>query len=299
MEDAAAERPHRGPDGVTGRRPVDVDLLRALLLEPVGPLSKVEVVARTGSTNTDVVEALRADAATWPDRSLLVAEHQAGGRGRSGRVWETPAGAALTCTFVVRPRSSQESFGWLPLLAGLAAAGAVRERTGVPVRLKWPNDLMVPADEDLDEWGPWRKVGGILTELVPLAGGPAVVVGIGVNVSQRLDELPVPSASSLALAGGTDLDRSELLVALVGRLDEVTQQWRDSGGDPVGSGLAARVEEVCTTLGTAVRVLLPGDRELVGVATGLGPDGSLLVRDDRGVDHRVLAGDVRHVRTSR
>ncbi|GAA3797817.1 biotin--[acetyl-CoA-carboxylase] ligase [Cellulomonas soli] len=281
------------------RPPVHVDVLRALLLEPAGPLTRIEVVPRTGSTNSDVVEALRADPAAWPDRSLLVAEHQVDGRGRSGRTWETPAGAALTCTFVIRPTVGPAQLGWLPLLAGLGAATALRARTGVPVRLKWPNDLMVPADDDLDEWGAWRKVGGILTELVPLPDGPMVVVGLGVNVSQRPDELPVPSASSLALAGGEHLDRDGLVIALVEALDEVTQTWREAHGDPDASGLANRVAAVCVTLGTAVRVLLPGDRELVGVATGLGPDGSLVVRDEHDVDHRVLAGDVRHVRTSR
>ncbi|WP_448631536.1 biotin--[acetyl-CoA-carboxylase] ligase [Cellulomonas soli] len=286
-------------DRSDAREPLDAQASAARLLAPAGPLTRFEVVPRTGSTNSDVVAALRADPTAWPDRSLLVAEHQADGRGRSGRTWQTPPGTALTCTYVLRPDVDPDALGWLPLLAGLAAATALRSCTGVAVRLKWPNDLMVAAPDELDDWGAWRKVGGVLTELVPLGEGPAVVIGIGVNVAQRSDELPVPSASSLALAGGDDLRRDRLLVALVAELDAVLATWRAARGDAVGSGLAERVAAVCVTLGTVVRVELPGDRRLVGVATALGPDGSLTVRDERGVDHRVLAGDVRHVRTSR
>ncbi|MGN8246615.1 biotin--[acetyl-CoA-carboxylase] ligase [Cellulomonas soli] len=296
MSEHAGDGPSDRP---ADRPPLDVEVLRALLLEPAGPLARLEVVPSTGSTNSDVVEALRSDPTSWPDRSLLVAEHQVGGRGRSGRTWETPAGTALTCTFVIRPAVDLAQLGWLPLLAGLAAVTALRARTGVPVQLKWPNDLMVPARDDLEEWGTWRKVGGILTELVPLAGGPAVVLGLGVNVAQRPDELPVPSASSLALAGGEHLDRDGLVIALVEAFEQVTAAWRAAHGDTLASGLAHRVAAVCVTLGTDVRVDMPGDRALVGVATGLGPDGSLVVRDEQGVDHRVLAGDVRHVRAAR
>src|SRR6478609_210228 len=94
----------RQDGAMTAPRPaLRADELRSLLLVPDGPLARVEIVDVTSSTNSDVVADLRADSASWPDGSVLVAEHQAGGRGRAGRTWETPAGTSLTCSFVVRP----------------------------------------------------------------------------------------------------------------------------------------------------------------------------------------------------
>ncbi|WP_426594647.1 biotin--[acetyl-CoA-carboxylase] ligase [Cellulomonas sp. McL0617] len=276
------------------------DELRSLLLAPDGPLARVEIVAVTESTNTAVVADLRADPTSWPDGSVLVAEHQAGGRGRAGRSWETPAGTSLTCSFVVRPPIPTSSLGWLGLLAGLGAVNALRATAGVPAMLKWPNDLLVPADTEVEGWGAARKIGGILAEVVPLDdGGPAaVVIGIGINVSQDADELPVASATSLALAGAHHVDREGMLVALVEAQLEVARRWRDSGGDAAASGLADEVARVCSTLGDTVRVELPGGSFVDGVAERLADDGGLVVRDGSGAEHHVLAGDVRHVRTA-
>jgi len=276
------------------------DELRSLLLVPNGPLRRVEIVDVTASTNSDVVADLRADSSSWPDGSVLVAEHQADGRGRAGRTWETPAGSSLTCTFVVRPDVPPASLGWLGLLAGLGAVNALRATAGVPALLKWPNDLLIPADTEVEGWGPVRKIGGILAEVVPLDdGGPAaVVIGIGINVTQGADELPVPSATSLTLAGAQHVDREGLLVALVDAQLQVSRRWRDAGGDAVGSGLADDVARVCGTIGDEVRVELPGGADVEGVAVRLAQDGGLVVRDAAGAEHHVLAGDVRHVRTA-
>ena len=162
------------------------DELRSLLLAPSGPLARVEIVDVTSSTNSDVVSDLRLDPASWPDASVLIAEHQAGGRGRAGRSWETPAGAALTCSFVVRPTIPASTLGWLGLLAGLAAVNALRATAGVPAMLKWPNDLLVPEDTEVEGCGQVSTIGGILDEVEQMtdARTPAVVVGIGINVSQ-------------------------------------------------------------------------------------------------------------------
>lgn len=282
-------------------RPVlRADELRSLLLAPHGPLARVEIVDVTASTNSSVVADLRADPASWPDGSVLVAEHQAGGRGRAGRSWETPAGTSLTCSFVVRPQIPTSSLGWLGLLAGLGAVNALRATAGVPAVLKWPNDLLVPADTEVEGWGAVRKIGGILAEVVPLGdgGSPAVVIGIGINVSQTADELPVPSATSLALAGAQHVDREGMLVALVDAQLEVARRWRDSGGDATASGLADEVARVCATLGDTVRVELPGGSSVEGVAARLADDGGLVVVAQDGTEHHVLAGDVRHVRTA-
>ena len=272
-------------------------VLRGLLLAPVGPLDRLEVVERVGSTNTDLAGALARDPAAWPGVGLLVADHQDGGHGRAGREWTTPPRAALTLSISMWPTQPLAALSWLPLLAGLGAVHALRATTGVQATLKWPNDLLVPAPDHahLEGWGTARKVGGILSELVSTPAGPAVVLGIGVNVSQTRDELPVPSAISLAVAGARDVDREVLLVALVTALADLQERWRVAG-EVAAAGLADEVGAVCATSGQHVHVALPGGGELGGRALRLGPDGSLVVADASGAEHVVLAGDVLHVR---
>lgn len=286
------------------RPPLRRGELRELLLAPGGPLAKVEVVDAVGSTSTMVGEELAADPASWPDRSLLVADQQVAGRGRAGRTWATPPRAALTATLVLRPSAPPDRWGWLPLLAGLGAVTALRATAGVPAELKWPNDLLVDLTghvSDLDGWGAGRKTGGILTEVVPVpdgGGGAAVLVGIGVNVSQTAAELPVPSATSLALAGAQHTDRESVLAAVVGAVLDVVDRWTAAGGDAVAAGLADEVAAVCETLGRQVRVQLPGGGVLDGVARRLDPTGALVVAAADG-EHVVAAGDVLHLRTGR
>ena len=300
--------PRSGPRSGSGsgerdpRRPLRVDVLRERLLAPTGPVHRLDVVDRTGSTNTDLGAAVREGGAPAGVR-VLVTEHQVDGRGRSGRGWQTPPAAALTFSVAARPTTPPATWGWLPLLVGLAAVRALRATTGLGVTLKWPNDLMVddPAAPPLDGWGTGRKLGGILVELVPgapaAAACPVAVAGVGINVSQSRAELPVPSAQSLVGAGARAVDREDLLVALLDAGAGLAERWRAADGDVVAAGLAAEVAAVCATIGQPVRVELPGTEVLDGVATGLGADGALLVRDERGTVRPVRAGDVRHVRS--
>jgi len=287
-----------GGDPTGGRRPLRASVVRSLLLSPAGPLARIEVLERVGSTNRELIARLHAEPNAWPAPSMLVADHQDSGQGRAGRTWETPPRAALTASFALQPDGPISSFGWIPLLAGLGTVTALRATAGVHASLKWPNDVMVPAadDVDLDGWGRVRKVGGILSELVETSAGRVVVVGIGVNVSQAADELPVASGTSLALAGAREIDREILLVALVSALDELMGRWREHDGDVHASGLATEVASVCSTLTTRVRVELPGGDEVTGTARRLGPDGALVVVDDTGTERHVRAGDVHHIR---
>ena len=284
--------------GAASRGPLRPAVLRERLERPAGPVDRLEVVPSTGSTNTDLVRAVRDDPDAWGALGVLVTEHQVDGRGRSGRSWQTPPAAALTFSVALRPPAPAASLGWLPLVAGLATVQGIREATGVPATLKWPNDLMVdvPGAAELPGWGTERKVGGILAELVPTPVGPLVVVGIGLNVSQTAAELPVPSAASLAGVGAADPDREALLVAVLHALGTLADRWR-AGGDVVAAGLVDEVSAACTTIGRTVRVELPEDRALHGRAVGLAADGALLVRDDAGDVHPVRAGDVRHLRS--
>ncbi|HEY1179490.1 MAG TPA: biotin--[acetyl-CoA-carboxylase] ligase, partial [Phytomonospora sp.] len=160
---------------------------------------------------------------------------------------------------------------------------------GAPARLKWPNDLLVGPE--------LRKSAGILAELVPGNGGglPAVVLGIGLNVTLTVEELPRPDATSLALAGARTLDRTRLLAGLLDRLDRRYRAWNYVGGDPEASGLAPDYRDACATLGVQVRAELPDGGELTGRADTVDDDGRLVIAHDGGRT-AVAAADVVHLR---
>ncbi|MFD9127179.1 biotin--[acetyl-CoA-carboxylase] ligase, partial [Kitasatospora sp. NPDC059571] len=203
-----------------------------------------------------------------PEGAVLVAESQQAGRGRLERRWSAPPRSGLFLSVLLRPHEVPvERYGWLPILVGVAAAATVARVAELDTGLKWPNDLQVTVD------GEERKVGGILTEL----SGGAVIAGLGLNVSLRAAELPVPTASSLALAGAAVTDRQTLLRALLREFAELYGEWRAAAGDPHASGLLPAYTARCTTLGRQVKVQLPGDQELLGEAVAIDGDGRLVV----------------------
>src|SRR5690606_9810602 len=153
----------------TAARPIDAAALRAALLAPAGGYAAVDVVASTGSTNADLRAAADAGAA---DRTVLLAEEQTAGQGRRGRTWVSPPGAGIYLSVLLRPSGvPTQRVGSLSIVAGLALLEVARS-AGVDAVLKWPNDMLASGG----------KLAGVLSELVPDAGGPAVVVGIGLNV---------------------------------------------------------------------------------------------------------------------
>lgn len=257
-------------------QPLDPDLVRAAL--PRGPWELV-VVAETGSTNADVRAAALSGRAG--PGYVLLAETQTAGRGRLDRSWTAAPGEALTFSALVRPeRVPAERWAWLPLLAGVAVTDAIRG-----LRLKWPNDV-------LD--GAGGKVAGILIERIDAPSGPMAVVGIGLNVTGAPD---IAGASSLSRAGGDDLDRVTVLASVLGALATRFEAWHAAGGDAEACGLAAAYRSACATLGSEVRVALPGDEVLTGRAEDIDADGALVVAGPSG-PQRVAAGDVTHVRAA-
>jgi BirA family transcriptional regulator, biotin operon repressor / biotin---[acetyl-CoA-carboxylase] ligase len=236
----------------------------------------VTVVPRTGSTNADLLERARAGAA---EGLVLVAEEQTAGRGRLGRSWSAPAGAALTFSVLLRPAGVPPTrLGWLPLLTGVAVVTAVRDQAGVPASLKWPNDVLVGE----------RKLAGILAE----AHGGAVVVGVGLNVTLRPADLPVPAATSLLIEGAASTGRTSLLAAILAELGHRYQAWR---ADPDAPDLRQDYLRWSATVGREVRVELPGGAQLSGTAEDVDEVGRLVVRTPGNLV-RVGAGDVVHVR---
>jgi BirA family biotin operon repressor/biotin-[acetyl-CoA-carboxylase] ligase len=270
------------------RPPLGAPALRRALVRPGGLWTSLEVVESLGSTNTELVARVRRGEAGAG--AVLVAEEQTAGRGRLDRRWTAPPRSGLFLSVVLRPRPPVARWGWLPLLAGVATAGALARGAGIDTALKWPNDLLVRAGNEE------RKVGGILAER---AGDAAVVVGIGLNVSQRADELPVPGAASLALAGARGTDRDPLLRAVLRSLEDWYGRWAGADGDPAASRLQEAYAAGCATLGRAVRAELPGGEELTGEAVALDGDGRLVLATADGVQRPVGAGDVVHLRAAR
>ncbi|GAA3119465.1 biotin--[acetyl-CoA-carboxylase] ligase [Streptomyces rectiviolaceus] len=301
--DDPSDTPSDTPPGTPGggrwsdldRPPLNAASLRRALVRGDGLWTSLDVVPATGSTNTDL--AARAD--ELPEGAVLVAEEQSSGRGRLDRRWSAPARSGLFFSVLLKPGPAVpvERWGWLPLLTGVAVATGISRAAGVDTALKWPNDLLVTVG------GEERKAGGILAERAGSAGsadggggGGGVVVGIGINVTLRADELPVPGAGSLALAGAVSTDRDTVLRAVLRSLEQWYGEWRAAEGDPAASRLQETYAAGCATLGRQVRAELPGDRSITGEAVAVDGDGRLVLATAEGVQEPVGAGDVVHLR---
>ena len=187
---------------------LDPPLAAAVLPRLHGRLGRdYRFVARCASTQ-------RLLPAGAPEGAVAVADEQTEGRGRLGRRWLAPPGTSLLCSVVLRPAVASERLPELTVVAGEACADAIRAVAGLAPTLKFPNDVLVAG----------RKVAGLLAE----ASEGRVVLGIGVNVHQAAHELPEgtdPPATSLDLETGTRVDRRDLLVELLARLEGRYDEW--------------------------------------------------------------------------
>jgi len=290
------------------RPPLRAAALRsALTADPSPAWRSLDVVPETGSTNADLSERARAGE---PEGAVLVADHQNAGRGRRDRTWTAPPRAGLAVSVLLRPGTHAvpaDRWSWLTLMAGVAVTDALVQVCGLAATLKWPNDVLVPIPGSTE----FGKVAGLLAEVVrtdgqsgaePGAAGLAVVLGVGLNVSQDVDELPVPTATSLKLAGSAITDRDTVLRAVLRALAERYREFTatSDGAQVWPTGLAAVYRERCSTIGRLVQVSLPDGTTLDGLADGVDDEGRLLVREQpegpgRRV-HALSAGDVVHIR---
>ena len=231
------------------------------------------------STNTYVRDQARRGA---PAGLVVVADHQTAGRGRLDRRWESPAGANLLASVLLRPQCEGSDVHLCTGAVALAAADACRTVAGVEPVLKWPNDLLVGGS----------KLAGVLAEAEFSGATPAaVVVGIGINVAW-----PGPQG-----AGGTCLDDLGPATApvdrrvLLDRLLDALAARADALDDAAGRrDLANEVRQRCATLGQPVRVVLARE-DFTGVAAAIDDAGQLVVETGSG-PRRVTAGDVVHLR---
>ncbi|OBI49853.1 biotin--[acetyl-CoA-carboxylase] ligase [Mycobacterium kyorinense] len=263
------------------RPPLDAAVIGNGLVGPESAWRRLDVVAETGSTNADLLA--RSAAGDDIDGAVLLAEYQNAGRGRHGRHWSAPPRSQIALSVGVDGSSVPRSgWGWLPLATGVAVVDALAAQADVAAGLKWPNDVLVGDG----------KLAGILAEVA--APAPAIVVGLGLNVTLTAAEAPDPIATSL-LAVGSTVDRNALAHRILRELASRIDAWRTAGGaDPT---LLADYQRYSVTLGSRVQALLPGDKELVGVALGVDELGRLRV-DTGGQTVTVSAGDITHLRSA-
>ena len=213
--------------------------------------------------------------------TLVVAEEQTGGKGRRGRSWETPKGANIAMTILLKPQIRPEHASRLTLLMAMAVVRGIQSVTGLEAGIKWPNDVVVDG----------HKVCGILTEMsTEVDYINYVVIGTGINVNQtEFPEEIREIAGSLKQAAGHAIARAELVAVVMEELEDLYGTFLKT------EDLSALKEEYnkhCVTCGHEIRVLEPG-HEYTGVAEGINQDGELMVvRDDTGEKVSVYAGEV-------
>jgi BirA family biotin operon repressor/biotin-[acetyl-CoA-carboxylase] ligase len=225
------------------------DALRPLLRGSFGSLYLYDPVS---VSTQDVLRDSR-----YPEGAVAVAEHQTGGRGRSGKTWSDTTGTSILMSVLLRPPGGARPAPEISLVAAVSVAEAIDQATGLTAGVKWPNDVLLNG----------HKVAGILLE----ATDGNVVCGIGINVNQSGGELPTGSrvpASSLRLEAGHVIERAPLLADILARLEDLYAAWVTSGLAPVLDQLAQRD----VLRGRTVRV-----GRTRGTADGLAPDGRLAI----------------------
>lgn len=285
---AADAAPASAATGAQGRSetPPPAEVAAALAARPDVDWVRLVYLAEVGSTN-DVAIDLAASGA--PDGTTVLAGRQTDGRGRRGRVWHSPRDGGLYLSLLLRGPQSP----LLTLLAGVAAAEAIRTQTGVPAELKWPNDVVLAPSAGSAGERP-RKVAGILAERLPAAAGEGAVVGIGVNVTRAAypPELAA-QAVSLEEASGRPVARGRLLAELLAGIRR-RQAALEAGGSARLLDRWRQLSPSCR--GAHVSWEGPAARR-AGLTAGIADDGALLV-ECHGRTERIVGGELRWVRES-
>jgi BirA family biotin operon repressor/biotin-[acetyl-CoA-carboxylase] ligase len=262
--------------------PVDLSDALADAVPRLGSFADVRYFAEIDSTN-DTALSLAAKGAA--EGVSVLADAQRAGRGRRGRSWFSPPGAGMYLSLIVRPghvEGSGMALSLVTLAAGVAAAEAVSQVAGLPVELKWPNDVVIGR--------PWRKVGGLLCESVATGGRiEAVVIGIGINLRPAAYPAEIAHrATSIETELGRPIDRASLVVACLGRLRAAMERLREGRGDEV-----CREWRRFGRAGLEAAPVRWRDHDAVrtGTARDIAEDGALLVERDGRVE-RLIAGEV-------
>jgi BirA family biotin operon repressor/biotin-[acetyl-CoA-carboxylase] ligase len=252
-------------------------------------VATVERVARTASTNDDLLARVRAAAAAGANAfapCLLVADVQTAGRGRSGRRWHSAAGRSLTFSLAWQPRRAD--LDGLSLAVGVAIADALDPPPGLGaqrIAIKWPNDLwLVDRGGRASVHGSGRKLAGILVETAPLGAGRVAVIGVGINVGSHAVEDAASGIASLDEIDGT-ATAAATLARIVPALEAALARFD-------AAGFAAFAERFAARDVLRGRNVVAANGEVAGVAAGIAADGALLV-DSGGRIVAVTSGEWR------
>ena len=239
--------------------------------------SEIYYYEETGSTNIDAKRLGEEGAAHG---TIVVADKQNAGRGRRGRVWQSPAGKDIYFTILLRPSFEPDKASGLTLVMALSVAQAVERKCSLKAGIKWPNDVVLNG----------KKICGILTEMnMETDYIQHVVIGVGINVN--LDEMPEEisqTATSILWESGEKTARAELLQEVLARFEENYGMYEKE------SDLSYMLEEYNSYLvnvGKQVKVLDPKG-EFEGIARGINASGELLIETPDGKVAEVCAGEV-------
>lgn len=227
-----------------------------------------------------------------PHGTLIIADHQSSGRGRLDRKWFSPSRANIYGSLILRSRKFIPEITRVPLMAGLAISQILERYSIHPVRLKWPNDILIQG----------KKVGGVLCETAGLGtNDQAIILGFGINVNLEVDHFPPDlqkTATSLRITCGRKVDRHTLIAEMVQILEtrylhtsnSASHQWKKE------------YEEKCETIGQMIQANLPGGRSIEGKAVGIGAEGQLQILTEQNHGNKdlttlqITSGDIVHLR---
>ena len=218
------------------------------------------------STNDYLFDQAGADLQSWPDHSVVCASMQTRGRGRNQREWESPSGASLSFSILIR--NSTVPAHWYGILLAMAATKSLNEQ-GVQAGLKWPNDVLV------DD----KKLAGVLGQ----AAENYLVVGLGLNLSK----VEITGSTSLEDFGlKTDFDFQ--LSGILSNFSQIIERQSSAGL----TDLLPELRQLSHALGRRVRITLEGE-DIEGLATDIDSEGKLIIDNGR---FAVSAGDIMHLR---
>jgi BirA family biotin operon repressor/biotin-[acetyl-CoA-carboxylase] ligase len=229
-----------------------------------------------GSTNDKAKEL----AAKAEEGTVIVAEEQTSGKGRLGRSWSSPGRKGIYASIILKPDMEPFNAAKLTLL-GAASVALALEDCGIESQIKWPNDIIIGG----------KKVAGILTEMsCELGIVNYIILGIGINVNQSVEELPpelVDKATSLRIAEGKAIKRKYLLAQVLNRLDELYVQLKETGDIEQALDIC---RERSAVIGKDI-IVVQGRKQRPGHAVSINHDGELMVRFDEGLE-QVISGEV-------
>lgn len=248
------------------RAPLDEASIRS----KISQYWRVSVVELTTSTQSDLSALV--NSSEIKSGEVIVSEYQSQGRGRLDRTFQASPESALLFSFYVTPARAHLEWTFISFLAAIALREVISNGLSVEVTLKWPNDILIRD----------KKVAGIISE----ASQHGVIIGVGLNVAMTKSQLPVMTATSLAIENSVEIDRNLILAKFLNRFEEIFEQWEE------GSDFTATYSKGSSTIGRQVRIEVSGRQPQVGLAAGISAQGALLLSDGSEVN----VGDVVHLR---